>query len=252
MVNLLSGSLGRLSLPLLRWAPDPVVLVEPHEADAYRQAHPLVTIEALPDSGRGFGYLLNRMVERTLAAGERFFVFSDDDVTDLRVRGSTHEKFQPCRGPRAACELGLLVELAAEGRFAQLAVSFAGASWSAKQAWTEPSGAWGVHITDAQAVQLLGGYDEALPCFNDWEMSARLLSSGFRCARTNLLTFVHKMRSHEGGAEQVYRDPAAVTDAAVTVASRYPGAARVVPVEAHGLTEVRFNWRRLTPARATR
>ena len=242
---LLTGSLSRVPLPLLRWAPDPVVFVEPQERAQYEEAHPDVRFVSLRKSGGGFGYLLNQMVRYTLDSNEDFFVFTDDDVTDLRVRPNVGTKFSSCRGEHARSVLAGSVSLARELQCAQLAVSFAGQSWSAKKPFTDPSGAWGVHVTDARAIREVGGYDESIPCFNDWDMSARLLISGFRCLRTNLVTFVHQMRSHEGGAETVYKDKDRVAEAARRVASRYPQAARIVEVEAHGLSEVRFNWRQL-------
>lgn len=247
MTALLTGSRGRVSLPLLRWAPDPTVLVEPAEVALYEEAHPDVEIVSLPEGGRGFGYLLNRMVDRTLAAGDRYFIFTDDDVTDLRSRPDVESKFSACRGAAARDALADLVALAADGDLAQYAVSFAGGSWSAKKPTVEPSGAWGVHVTDARVVELLGGYDETLPIFNDWEMSARMIEAGFRCARTNLVTFVHRMRSHDGGAADLYDRADLVRSAAERVHARYPHASRVVHIDAHGLDEVRFSWRRLAP-----
>jgi hypothetical protein len=82
--------------------------------------------------------------------------------------------------------------------------------------------------------------------FNDWEMSARLLQAGYRVARTNLVTFEHRMRAMSGGAADIYTVAGSVRAAAEDLVARYPEAARVVWVEGHDLHEVRFRWSRLT------
>lgn len=242
-MKFITGSRQRLSLPLLRWCPDPLVLVEPQELGAYRAAHPNVQIEPLQKNDGGFSYLMNQMVRRTIEAGDRYFAFTDDDVTDLRWRESLTDKF--VRVPVVEIVLASLFAIAQAEDLAQLAVSFAGASWGAKSARQDGLGAWGVHITDARAVRAIGGYDETLPCFGDWDMSARLLQAGYRTSRTNLVTFVHKMKSQPGGAADVYSQQERVREAAERVAAKFPGAASVRWVPAHGLHEVRFNWRKL-------
>lgn len=242
---IITGSLSRLSLPLLRWCPKPVVMVEARQADDYRSSHPGIEFVTLPDERRGFGYLMNRIVDEADRRGHRYFVFTDDDVTDLRSRPTVVDKFAPARGPLARATLAALVEEADRDGLAQLAVSFSGQSWAAKQATVEPTGAWGVHVTSVDAVRAVGGYDEALPIFNDWELSARLLRAGHRTRRTNLVSFVHKMRSHDGGASALYDRAETIRAAAEDVAARYPEAASVKFIPAHGLHEVRFNWRKL-------
>jgi len=242
-----TGSLSRPKLPLLKWLPDPTVLVEPQEEQLYRDAHPDLDIRVHPEGGRGFSYLLNEMVRRTLDGGDRYFVFTDDDVHAIRVRPDLRFPFVTCPREDAREVLETLAKKAEQLGLAQYAVSFAAHSWAATAPDTFPTGAWGVHVTDALAVREVGGYDERLAVFGDWEMSARLLSAGRAVARTNLVTFVHKMHSEQGGASAIYEDRERVREAAEMVAGRYPEAARVVEIEAHGLAEVRFNWRKLQP-----
>ena len=242
-MKFITGSRQRLSLPLLKWCPDPIVLVEPQELAVYREKHPTLDIYAHPKNNGGFSYLMNEMVRRTLDAGERYFAFTDDDVTALKERQSVIGKFQHVENVQET--LDWLKRLTKLHGLAQLAVSFSGQSWAANKEMQMPVGAWGVHITDAEAVKKVGGFDEQLICFGDWDLSARLIQAGYRTARTNLVTFVHKMKSFEGGAADVYKKKEAVKEAAHRVASKFPGAATVKYVEAHGLHEVRFNWKKL-------
>lgn len=251
----MTGSKQRLSLPLLQWIPDPIVLVEPQEFAAYQAEHPTLDIRKLPRNDRGFGYMLNQMVKLTLDEGKRYFVFTDDDVERLNYRktldksapdGSGYLRTvqssrRPDREPARKVLTRLLRE-AARGRWAQLAVSFNGI-WTATTEIQEPVGSWGVHVTDAIAVREVGGYNEKLPIFNDWEMSARLIEAGYRCGRTNLVSFCHVMRTYEGGAQVLYDKPRIVKAAAQQLADRWPEAARVV--KAHGgLSEIRFSWKK--------
>lgn len=242
-MKFLSGSRRRLSLPLLRWCAEPTILVEPKELEGYRQEHPSIDIESLPKNDGGFSYLMNHMIARTLARGERYFAFTDDDVTDLRERESVEQKFR--RAQSVSATLEALAAYATANDLAQLAVSFAGQSWAAKLAIQRNVGAWGVHLTDARAARAVGGYDESLVCFGDWDMSARLLAAGYHTSRTNLVTFVHRMKSHDGGASDIYRRADAVRDAACRVAAKFPDAAQVRFVPGHGLHEVRLNWRKI-------
>jgi len=242
-MNILTGSRQRLSLPLLRWCPSPIVFVEPQEIKYYLEAHPGIFFHELSKNDGGFSYLMNQMINYTLDRGERYFLFTDDDVTDLRIRKGLTEKFS--RVPDSLWT-DRLKDFAEANDLAQLAVSFAGQSWAAKKEIQYGVGAWGVHLTDAKAVRAVGGYDESLPCFGDWDISARLLQAGYLTARTNLVTFVHKMKSHEGGACDVYKKKRLVEEAAHRVAAKFPGCATVKWVESHGLHEVRFNWKKLS------
>lgn len=242
-----TGSRRRLSLPLLSWAAHGVsVFVEPQEIQLYRDAHPGVRFLELPKNDGGFSYLMNQMCRRTLSEGGRYFFFTDDDVTALKSRAAITEKFKNINPQDLSQIVWSLERMAVSEDLSQVAVSFAGQSWAASKPSNFCIGAWGVHLTDARAVMDVGGYDESLVCFGDWDLSARLILSGHKTARTNLITFVHKMKSHEGGAEDVYRRKDLVRDSAHRCASKFPeGCARVVYVESHGLHEVRFNWKKL-------
>jgi len=241
----LAGSKQRMWLPLLRYLPDPTIMVEPQEHADYTAAHPSLNFVRLDEDDRGFGYMMNALCAYTLAQGERYFVFTDDDVTGLRQRVSLQHKFRGIPPDRTRQALTAAAHTAQEEDLAQYAVSFAGQSWGAGASRTTPTGAWGVHVTDAVAVTEVGGYDEDLAVFSDWEMSARLLAAGYRTARTNLLSFVHTMRSEPGGAAHLYAQKERVKASAEKVAARYPDAARVIYVEKHDQYEVRFNWRKI-------
>lgn len=245
MFELMTGSKSRIALPFLKWAVDPVIFVEPQEIAAYRLQHPLQKLIELPKNDGGFSYLMNQMARRAINQRQRYFIFTDDDVTDLRDRESVPGKFVRVQKDRLWAVLKTLVEKAEKLNLAQLAVSFAGQSWAATKTLHQPSGAWGVHITDARAVEKVGWYDESLICFGDWEMSARLMQAGYQCWRTNLVTFVHKMNSMQGGASEIYKKQEAVKSAAEAVARKYPHAARVKFVPEHNLHEIRFNWKSL-------
>lgn len=248
-----SGSRKRLSLPLLRWCAKPTILVEPQELESYRNAHPSQDIQSLPDNNRGFSFLMNQMVQRTLALDCRYFVFTDDDVTGVKIRSSLQEKFYSPAPEIVEKALQNCINYASKKSLAQLALSFSGQSWSAKKSIDSTVGAWGVHITDAKAVSRVGGFDETLAVFGDWDMSARLILGGYETERTNLFSFVHKMKSMEGGAADIYARKELVKDAAERVVRKFGSeVSRVKYVESHGLHEVRFNWKKLGERRDRR
>lgn len=241
----ISGSLSRPHLPLLKWINNPLILVEPQEEQIYKAEHPELQYKVLPESGRGFSYMMNQMVNAATELGQRYFIFTDDDVFGLKARASLEEKFQRVSGDEARNLLREAVSFAQEHDLAQLAISFSGQSWSAKKAFVGPTGSWGVYICDAWAIRSVGGFDEDLWIFSDWEMSARLIRAGYKCWRTNLLTFEHKMRGMDGGAAWLYEHKEKVSQACSQISTRYGEAVKIKWVEAHGQHEIRFNWKKL-------
>lgn len=252
-LEILCGSLGRPSLPLLKWAPDPIIFVEPQEFDLYTSQHlGRVRIVKHPRSGMGFSGMMNQLVNYTLETGRRYFCFTDDDVYGMKYRATCEDRFARIQGDEVRKRLHEALEKMKQLRAAQMSISFAAVSWSVKVQTQGPVGAWGVYLCDAQAVKTLGGFDETLWIFSDWEMSARLIQAGYPCLRTNLLTFEHKMKGMDGGAADLYKDQKRVHDACEQIRRRYPAACRIDWVEEHGQHEIRFNWRALAPGSKTR
>lgn len=240
----LCGSKGRPHLPVKAWA-KPEIIVEPQELELYKAQNPGFSFHVLPESDRGFSYMMNAMIRICLARGYRYFVFTDDDVLGLKARESVADKFTRVKHETAQEAVQKEFEFMKAQGLSQLAISFSGQSWSATKPYVEPSGSWGVYICDAVAAQAVGGFDEKLILFADWDMSARLLQAGCRVARTNLVTFEHKMRGMAGGAEGLYAQKERVKASAERVAAKYGPGARVVFVEKHDQFEVRFNWKAL-------
>lgn len=240
---IMAGSLGRPSLPLLKWIADPVILVEPQELELYKAQHPEIDYVVLKESGKGFSYMMNAMVSEAIKRNQRYFVFTDDDVFGLKTRPSLSEKFSRVQNEEARAALRGAVDMAARLEAAQLAISFSGQSWGVKKAYNEPVGSWGVYVCDAFAIKAIGGFDEDLWIFSDWDVSARLIKTGHRVIRTNLITFEHKMRGMEGGADWLYKNQEKVQQACRKLENRFgPEVVKVTWVEAHGQFEVRFRW----------
>lgn len=242
---ILTGSKSRPSLPLLKWIDDPIVFIEPQEEALYRKTHPNLSFFVMQKNDMGFAYLMNQMADFTISRGQRYFVFTDDDVTGIKLRPNMMEKFISIKNYEVKTALDALVSEAKKDELAQLTLSFSGQSWGVKKAFQDNVGAWGVHITDAWVVKKLGGYDEKLLIFNDWEMSARMIKCRHQTRRTNLLSFVHKMKSMDGGAQKIYEQKLAVRKAAERVQWLYPEACKVIYVPEHDLYEIRFNWKKL-------
>lgn len=242
---ILTGSKSRVSLPLLKWISDPIVFIEPQEEQLYKSKHPNIRFVVMEKNDMGFAYLMNQMCKWVQAQNRTHFIFTDDDVFGLKFRPNMEEKFQTVNDDGARHVLQMAVDQAIREDLSQLAISFSGQSWGAKKPVDQTVGAWGVHVSNAADILSVGGFDESLFIFNDWEISARLIKAGYKNARTNLITFLHKMKSHKGGAEIIYSQPDKVKKAAELLSQRYPGASKVVYVEKHGLHEVRFNWRKL-------
>jgi len=244
--DIICGTLGRPHLPLLKWCADPLLLVEPQEYELYKSLQPHLRYKVLPESGKGFTYMMNQMLKTANDMGLEYFVFTDDDVLGIKGRNNINENFKTLKPEGAKERINQLVELAKKNDIAQLAVSFSGQSWGAKKTWDEPAGSWGVYISSVKALRAVGGFDERLWLFSDWEMSARLIQAGYRVLRNNLLTFEHKMRGMGGGADWLYQNKAKVQEACQIIQTRYgENAVRIKWVEKYGQHEIRFNWKAL-------
>jgi hypothetical protein len=243
---ILCGSLGRPQLPLLKWIDSPQVFVEPQEEKLYRASHPELTYHIHPKSEGGFSFMMNQLVKKTLDMGQRYFVFTDDDVFGLKARNSCLDRFQRVKNEEAVSALKKTRDSAQKAGLAQMTVSFAAVAWAATKDFQLNAGAWGVHVTDAEAVKMVGGYDESLIIFSDWELSARLMVSGYRTAKTNLVCFEHKMKSMSGGAEGIYAQREKIEKSGREIIRRYGSdVCKLVWVESHGQPEIRFNWNKL-------
>jgi hypothetical protein len=241
------GSKNRIPMPIARWLPlsNVTLFVERTEEARYRAEYPGVArLVVLEHNDRGFAYLLNAMARYARSVGESHYLFADDDITGLVVRPTMAHKFVRVRGEDATRVLRQTLDAGSRLGYAQLAVSFAGHSWRAAKASESQVGAWGMLVVDVEAMLSAGGADESLYTFNDWDLSARLILAGKRTARTNLVSFQHKMKSVPGGAEQFYRRQDLVEGAARTLAERYEGV-RVVKIPGHEMIEPRFNWKKL-------
>jgi len=233
-----TGSRGRLNYTMRRFFPEHVLFVEPDEADRYRAtAAPTVTVVTLDAGGRGFGYLMASITRYVRAAGERYFLFVDDDITGMRVRGG-----RPFNRDEFLAGAERLIR---DRGWAQLGISFAGHNWYEARDVREDVAVWGMAVVDAEAVEAVGGYAEDLMLFADYEITARLLEHGYHVGVWYDYMFCHKMRGQPGGAAVLYDDVELTRRMAEAVRARYPRAARVFFHRNHGIWEVRLDWRRI-------
>jgi len=245
---IIAGSKNRLCLPLKKHLTNFTVLVEPQETEVYQKAHgDTLQIVTLQENDRGFGYMLNAMTRTALESGHDYFIFCDDDITGFKWRATMKDALRPLKEPLTTEVLRVCAKKAQEAGVAQYSLSHTGQSWGAKKMIQEPCGAWGCTVNSAEAIKACGWYDEDLFIFNDWEMSARLLSYGFRTCKTNMVSFVHKMKGFPGGAQSNYEQTEKVAKAAAALGKRYGSACKVEYQANHGLWEIRFDWRKLLP-----
>lgn len=214
------------------------LFVEPREREEYELSHgDRQRIVMLDRNDGGFPTLLNAMLARATSEEWPWFMFCDDDVRGF--------KWRP-KGPADLNEVYRRAVIVGEERgYSQVMVSFAGHNWFYDGDVKERVGAWCAIVQRTEDLVEVGGYDEDLPIFTDWDMSARLLLAGKMTACWYEAMFVHKMKSMEGGAADIYRHPEVLTSAIERLRDRY-GEKAVRVVEAHGQPEPRFRWDRLS------
>lgn len=231
------GSRKRLHFPMSKQFAGFTLLVEPQEHNAYRSVYSSVNrVVSLKENDRGFGYMLNSLIQQAYADDQEYFMFCDDDILGFKHRNkkafSMDEMFREG------------VQIMQKHGYSQLMVSFAGHNWFHQDQLKEKIGAWCCFIGRTVDFLEVGGYDEQLPIFNDWDMSARLIRAGKTTACWYDYMFMHKMKSLKGGAEDLYKKTETTQLAIALLRERY-GAECIRTVEAHGQIEARFNWKKL-------
>jgi len=230
----LVGSKSRILFPLHRFTTGASLFVEPSEYEDYRRLHGgRFAVQQLSRNDGGFGFLLNSMAAYARTMGYEYYWFLDDDITGFKFRN---------KSSTFATEIQRMESLARSNGYSQLMMSFQGHNWYTKEDIKERIGAWCCVLNKTDDILSVGA-DEELPIFNDWDLSARLIQSGKKTACYYGAMFVHKMKSHEGGAGAIYAKRT-VVDMAIEILQRRYGSA-VKTVVAHGQREPRFRWGKL-------
>ena len=240
-MKVLIGSRERLNFPVKKIFNDFVLFIEPQFFDEYKKEYPSIEIVKLKENNKGFGYLLNSMVDYTLENKEKYFLFTDDDIYGLKKK--VGKKLIKIDSVDKFLEEGyIIIETL---NLAQLGVSFQGHNWYWNNSLKMNTAVWGMGIINAEIIKKIGGYCEKIKLFNDYEITARLLSCGYQNACWYDYAFEHKMKSKKGGAEFLYAKNQIVNEAVFYLNQQYPCCSRIIKHEKHGIYEIRFNWKKL-------
>lgn len=230
-------SKGRLNYTIGKVFPQHTLFVEPQDLAAYREKFPNQEIVDIGRNDMGFGYVCQKIVEYVLSKGQRYFLFTDDDIW-----GVVRKDKQPFNVDRFLFEAEQLLR---ETNYAQIGVCFQGHGHFYPKKLTENKGIWGLGIYDAEKIMRVGGYDQILMAFNDYEITARLLMNGYKVAIWSDYLFQHKMKSQNGGLMGFYKNPELMKRQAYRVKKRYGDVCKVIYHEEHGFFEIRFRWSKL-------
>ena len=241
------GSRNRLKFPAKEIFGKRIVLfVEPQFIEDYRKKHPELEIVDIGENDKGFAFMLNAMLKYANEKGEKYYLFCDDDIYGLKIR--KEKKLVRVKDVDKFLKQGESV-METFG-FSQLGVSFQGHNWY-EEGLLKPNGAvWGMGFMNVRALTKIGGYDGKLAIFNDYEITARLLSGGYDNAIWYYYTFEHKMLGMEGGLDFIYKQKDKINGAIATLVQRYPYATKVIKHEGHQQNEIRFNWKKLCQKKA--
>ena len=228
------GSRKRVPFPMSKLVSGANVFVEPQEFEEYRKEHgSLQKIVKLEKNNGGFAYMCNQQLAWAKKNKHPYYMFCDDDVFGFSGRASK------------MVDLNIFfkegVSIMKQKGLSQLMMSFQGHNWFYKGELKSRIGAWCVVINCTQDLLNVGGYDESLTIFNDWDVSAKLLLTGRKTACWYEYMFAHKMKSLPGGAADIYKKREVTLKAAKYMQQRY-GEKVVRIVEAHGQLEPRFRW----------
>lgn len=230
------GSKGRLLFPVSKLISGATLFVEPQEYDDYNMLHGKnFTIVKLPENDKGFAYLLNQMLAYAQEKQFEHFFFCDDDILGFSSKDKISSLNQ---------ELCKMIEIADKKNYSQLMMSFKAHNWFYDGLIKERIGAWCFILNKTADLVKVGGYDATLPIYNDWDMSAKLITEGHKTACYYGAMFSHKMKSQKGGAEFIYKKQELLDTAKSILEEKY-GKECIKEVDAHGQKEIRFQWSKL-------
>jgi len=234
--NFFIGSKSRLFFDMSKIVSGATLFVEPDEfPDYFLMYGERFNVVKLKDNNKGFGYLLNSMLNYAVENRFNKYIFCDDDIFGFKFRDIKSNLLN---------EIDKMYKLIDDNKYTQLAMSFIGHNWYYDGMVKEKIGAWGFIANFTKAIQSVGGYDENLPIFNDWDMSAKLIKLGYKTACYYDAMFIHKMKSREGGASDIYKHKELLEEAEEMLRGRY-GDKCITNKIIHNQKEIRFKWSKL-------
>lgn len=234
--NIFIGSKNRLLFPVHKYIYGATLFIEPQEHEQYSKLYDnTFNIVTLEDDNKGFGFLCNQMLNYANKNDIKTYFFCDDDIFGFKFRE---------KKTNLNTELMRMEILLKDNNFSQLMMSFSGHNWFYKKNIKKKIGAWCFVLNKVKDLLEVGGYDESLSIYNDWDMSAKLIRDGKETACYYNAMFEHKMKSQKGGAEIIYKKQGLMDVAKNILIEKY-GDKCLREVIAHNQKEIRFNWNKL-------
>jgi hypothetical protein len=232
------GSKNRLLFPMQKLLSGATLFAEPQDYEDYSLLHgKAFRIVKLKKDDGGFGFLLNSMLSYAKNKKYSHYCFCDDDITGFSTRNT---KFIGIMNLLQEME-----KISIRNKYSQLSLSFKGHNWFFKEGdIKENVGTWCFILNNTDDIMSVGGYDETLPIYNDWDMAANLIKCKLKTACYYGSMFDHKMKSMEGGASEIYKKQELLDKAAGILKKKY-GEECIREVSAHGQKEIRFIWGKL-------
>jgi hypothetical protein len=228
------GSKSRLFFPTAKRLYGATLFVEPNEYDDYFNLYgETFNVIKLEKNNGGFAFLLNSMLKYAKENNIKEYFFADDDILGFGFRDKSSNLLK---------EMEKMKEIAKQG-YSQVMMSFSGHNWYCQEELKEKIGAWCFILNQTDDLIKAGGYDEEIPIYNDWDISANLIKHGFKTACYYGAFFNHKMASGKGGAEYLYKKQETLDKAALLLTKKYGNVLRTK--KAHNQLEIRFDWRKL-------
>ena len=220
---------------------DHTLFVEPQDFKTYSDLFPGTKIVNILENNKGFSYVLNFIVDYTLSQGEKYFLFVDDDIWDVKRKDKNLFQVDEF--------LNEALELIKKKNYAQLGINFMGHGCFETEELLEDKAVWGMGLMDAEKIKSIGGYDKKLLIFSDYDITAQLIMKGFKVGVWNKYLFLHKMKSQEGGAMTYYKQSELIKTNCEYILKKYGELCKMFFNTKHGIWEVRLNWKEIKDKR---
>lgn len=220
----------------------PILVVEPHEADAYRagisgagRAPSEVGVLVLPASNQGITYVRNFILESARLGKQRNFWMLDDDITAFTRQGKKANGADVLNEAHA-----LFVGLPHLG---QGALEYGQFSWGAKTP-LKFDGYCDVAVWISVEKTLNLSYRPHLTLKEDRDFTLQVLAAGWQTARAARLGFnAPKNGSNAGGLKDLYQEGGRERLATDRMIEAWPGICSL-NIKEDGRPDTKIDWKR--------
>jgi len=225
---------GKLHTDKLFYPYDIYLFVEPQEVEAYKKEYPGYKIINIEKSNQGIAYVRNFILNYF----DENILMLDDDIIKLMKR--VNKKLIDCSAKEVIEEM----ENCLTKGYAQATISFIASNWYYTESYKVNTRTWCLSAINTKLIKENNIiYDSKVNCFEDFDFTAQLLSSGLK----NICSYKYAfdcipMSTNKGGLNDGLRQTKSNASLEI-IKDKWPGLITIIDNNKTGLKEPQFKWK---------